>query len=118
MLFFYIILIDVPDVPEKPEPSSLTETSVTLTWTPPASDGGSQITGYIVEKKEDFMTRWVNATRDAIHKTALTLNDLKEGSEYTFRVIAENKAGQSKPSEPCRPFKAKKPYGKNNTFVL
>ena len=104
---------EIPSAPGRPEPSDVTETSVTLTWTPPSSDGGSPITGYVLEKKEDFMTRWVRVTRDSTRQTTLTLNDLKEGSEYSFRVIAENKAGQSQPSEPCRPVKAKKPYGKS-----
>ncbi len=40
------------------------------------------------------------------------LQDLVETNEYTFRVIAENAAGQSKPSETLGPIIAKDPFDK------
>jgi len=39
-----------------------------------------------------------------------TLKDLVEGTEYEFRVIAENDAGQSKPSETSGIVVAKDPF--------
>ena len=49
-------------------------------------------------------------TKKAITKCELTLNDLIEGSDNEFRVLAENKAGVSKPSETTGRFKAKDPF--------
>ena len=43
--------------------------------------------------------------------TEFTVTKLREGSKYTFRVSAENKAGQGKPSEPSATIIPKKPYG-------
>ena len=108
--FPFCLFTDVPDAPGKPAPSDLSPTSVTLTWTPPSSDGGSPITGYTVEMKDKFSTRWTKATRELISETTVVLPDLKEKEEYQFRVIAENKAGQSKPS-PELQVTAKYPFG-------
>ena len=42
-----------------------------------------------------------------------TVTDLAEGNEYEFRVIAENAAGMSKPSQPTSPIKAVDPYSES-----
>lgn len=41
----------------------------------------------------------------------LTAEELVEGSEYEFRVIACNKVGQSEPSAPSRMIVARNPFG-------
>jgi hypothetical protein len=46
-------------------------------------------------------------TDDFISECEYEVKDLIENQEYEFRIIAENKQGQSLPSEPCRTFKAK-----------
>lgn len=38
------------------------------------------------------------------------MKGLVEGSDYEFRVIAVNEAGESKPSDSCTKFTAKNPY--------
>ena len=43
--------------------------------------------------------------------TQIISEELVEGSEYEFRVIACNKVGQSEPSPPSRMIVAKNPYG-------
>ena len=83
---------------------------MTLSWTPPDSDGGAPITKYILEKKEAFSSRWSEVTK--VTSTEFKVTGLKEGSEYQFRVSAENKAGVGKPSEPSESKVAKLPYGK------
>lgn len=108
---------DVPDAPKKLQPSEITHSSVTLTWEPPESDGGSVITGYAVERKSPASPRWTRVNKSPIRDTVYTVMDLVEGNEYEFRVLAENAAGFSKPSEPTLPIKAVDPYSKGESFM-
>lgn len=62
--------------------------AVELTWSPPAFDGGDDITGYVVAV----------ATKDAVAQysaddTRLALAGLVNGTSYTIRVAALNAAG-------------------------
>ena len=84
-----------------------------LEWTRPESDGGSPLTGYIIQKKEKGSPYWTNAVHVPPNQTNATVPDLTEGQEYEFRVIAQNAAGQSEPSEPSDLITAKSRYCKN-----
>ena len=90
---------------------------MTLTWTPPDSDGGSPITSYVIEKKDKFSLRWSPLTDTGDTDLTYTVTGLTEGSEYEFRVLAKNKAGVGKPSDSTGYILAKPPYGKR-CFVL
>ncbi|WP_440960102.1 S-layer homology domain-containing protein [Paenibacillus nitricinens] len=59
-----------------------------ITFTPPANDGGSEITGYIVTAIPGGLT--VTGTG-----SPLTISGLTNGTSYTFTVQAINKAGFS-----------------------
>lgn len=91
---------DVADAPSKPEVKDWSNDHVDLEWKTPTSDGGSPITGYIIQKKEKGNPYWTNAAQVPAGKNTATVPDLTEGQEYEFRIIAVNKAGQSEPSEP------------------
>jgi len=39
------------DAPDQPKVEKVTKDSVTLSWKKPLNDGGSKITGYIIEKR-------------------------------------------------------------------
>lgn len=95
---------DVPGRPDAPSIKELTADSATVAYKAPASDGGSPITGYIVEMKSKLDSKWKVAGKD-IKETEFVVDGLKEGTEYEFRVTAENKAGQSQPSLPSKPVK-------------
>lgn len=49
----------VPLAPGKPSASSTSTNSITLTWTAPSSDGGSEITNYIVERQDVSSMHWI-----------------------------------------------------------
>ncbi len=102
---------DKPDAPEHPSISNITASSMTLNWSPPLSDGGSPVTGYLIEKKDRFSSRWSRVNDYSTQDVEFIVSGLKQGSEYEFRVAAENKAGVGKPSKSTGYKVAKPPYG-------
>lgn len=85
-----------------------------LKWQPPLRDGGSPITGYIVEKREKGSPRWVKAAEVKGPDCKARAEDLDEGTEYEFRVIALNDAGPSEPSQPSKSVTPKPRKSKRN----
>ncbi|XP_015183294.1 PREDICTED: twitchin isoform X5 [Polistes dominula] len=100
----------VPSPPGAPEPVDWSANQVDLTWKEPVSDGGSPITGYIIEKKDKYSTMWEKALETETPVTQALVHGLIEGNDYLFRVIAVNKAGQSEPGETSKTFTAKPRY--------
>ena len=105
---------DEPDAPGRPKITDWDKDHVDLTWPAPENDGGSPITGYIVQKKEKGSPYWINAVHVPSGQTKATAPDLTEGQEYEFRVIAVNAAGQSEPSEASDAVIAKTRFRKNS----
>jgi hypothetical protein len=97
----------VPSPPGAPEPIDWTANQVDLKWKEPVSDGGTPITGYIIEKKDKYSTMWEKALETDVPICSSLITGLIEGNEYQFRVIAVNKAGQSEPGETSKTFVAK-----------
>ena len=89
---------------------------MTLTWEAPEEDGGTPITGYIIERRQTSSARWMTVTKEAVTELTHTVEDLIEDNEYEFRISAVNKVGQGPPSSPTAPAKAKDPWGKIYTF--
>ena len=64
-----------------------------LAWTPPAYDGGADITGYLVEARPDNGS-WIVVTPDSrTPHPAWTHMGLKPGTRWLYRVLALNEAG-------------------------
>ncbi|TLY00543.1 MAG: fibronectin type III domain-containing protein [Thaumarchaeota archaeon] len=71
-----------------------------LTWTPPASDGGSPIIGYQIERSIDRGTNWtVIAANTGSTATTYSSTGLSPLTTYTYRVTAINSVGMSNPSD-------------------
>ena len=65
-----------------------------LAWTAPASDGGSELTGYEVRRKAGSAAFGDWADTGSATTTALTVAGLANGTAYTFEVRAVNAAGE------------------------
>ncbi|XP_072021853.1 twitchin-like isoform X7 [Amphiura filiformis] len=100
---------DAPSAPEAPEAKETDRNAITLGWRPPADDGGSPITGYIVEKREEGTSKWIPVTRTPVRETQCVAPRLVEGNAYEFQVKAVNAAGESKPSETSEAITAQPP---------
>ncbi|KMR05376.1 myosin light chain smooth muscle [Lasius niger] len=94
---FLVTVTDRPAAPGKVAVSMTLGRSVTLSWKEPEDDGGCKIGTYIVEYYRIGWEVWLKATTS--RSTSATLTELIEGSEYKFRVKAENPYGVSDPSE-------------------
>jgi hypothetical protein len=101
-IHLHLVLKTVPDAPTGVTPSA-GDSQATLSWTAPASNGGSAITGYDV-------TRYVGGTAQGVTSvgavTQATVTGLSNGTTYTFRVAAKNAIGtgpQSAESTPVTP---------------
>lgn len=105
----------VPEAPEMPTVREVYATNALVLWNRPR-DGGKPITNYILEKKETTAKRWSRATREPLYPaTQYRVQDLVEGCEYEFRVMAENELGTGDPSLPSKPILAKDPIGQCDT---
>ena len=95
----------VPDAPQSLNVSPDDTGTLDVSWEAPASDGGSDITGYKVQWKsgsEDYdgsagSTRQAEIT-DPASRTH-TITGLTDGVEYAVRVIAVNDVGDGPPSD-------------------
>lgn len=93
--FVNIVVLDRPTPPVGPvEMCDVTEDSVSLKWLPPAYDGGSPITNYIVLKRETTTANWMEVS-SAVARCTIKIMKLITGVEYQFRIRAENRFGIS-----------------------
>uniref|UniRef100_A0A8C0VQR2 Titin n=1 Tax=Cyanistes caeruleus TaxID=156563 RepID=A0A8C0VQR2_CYACU len=89
--------VKVLDTPGPPGPITFKDSCV-LTWKEPEDDGGSDITNYIVEKRESGTTAW-QLVNSSVKRTQIKVSHLTKYQEYSFRVSSENRFGVSKPVE-------------------
>ena len=107
-----MLAVDKPGKTGVPEVKSTQRNEVELTWTAPADDGGSPITNYVVEYREETAFHWLRATEGAdVLGTRHAVRGLADDSAYKFRVAAQNRAGLGPFSECVVPVKATEPVG-------
>ena len=82
-----------------------------MAWDKPESDGGSPITGYIVERRDIKRETWVKVDEVKATDLSLKVTKLVEGNQYLFRVKAVNAVGESEPTATEEPTTAKLPFG-------
>ena len=108
---------DVPEAPRNLRVSPGESGELVVSWEAPAGDGGSEVTGYRVQWKsgsQDYDGAPESTRQAAVtgpDSLTYTISDLKDGTEYTVRVIAANDDGDGAPSEEAKitPRPAPKP---------
>ena len=90
-----------PDPPGAPDVSPHESGSLAVSWTAPASDGGSAITGYKVQWKEaaDSWDTPADVSEAATTGASHTITGLTDGTAYAVRVLAINDIGEGLPSD-------------------
>ncbi len=83
----------VPSVPWEVRSNTTTQSSATLAWRAPASDGGLPITDYAVQYREVPGGQWAAFGDGESPDTSATVTGLSAGTGYVFRVAAANSAG-------------------------
>lgn len=68
-----------------------------LNWDDPVDDGGSDLTGFLVERRSPNSQAWRQPVETTSSKCECM--GIVEGQEYIFRVIAKNKYGLGTPVE-------------------
>lgn len=92
-----IQISDRPDPPRFPMVENIGSDSLSLSWKSPVWDGGSNITNYLVEKREHPMSSWIRVGNTRF--TSIAVTGLAPGHQYDFRIYAENVYGRSDSSE-------------------
>ena len=106
------------------------DASITVSWSVPASDGGSPITGYVLEQtafdaKTKVWSAWASTTVGAT-ATSVAKSGLVNGNTYRYRLVTKTKLGSSTYSNVAEASPAGKPLAplkpkvttKKGTFIL
>lgn len=109
-------VIGRPGAPDGPMVfEEIQASSVKVTWKAPTDDGGAEILGYIVERREATRNAWYTID-SRVTDTQLVVKGLKEGTEYHFKVTAENSFGVSASLKSEQPLVPKTPLCKYSSW--
>lgn len=96
----FLLLPDTPAPPSMPRITDTTKHSISMTWSRPMYDGGSDVSGYVVEILEEGSEQWYRATTKALKTNEYVAAGLAANKKYRFRVAAVNSKGTGEFSEP------------------
>lgn len=85
----------VPGIPSLTVEYNAGKKGFDYTVTAPESDGGSEITGYSLEYQKQGGTDWTKVALNPDSLTGTVTDGIEVGSNYLFRVNAENAVGSS-----------------------
>ena len=108
-----------PGQPENMRIGEVTKSSIEILWSEPLNNGGAPIITYVVEKRSSKQIKWTPCDYDErTNKCHFTIEQLREGYEYEFRVAAKNKAGVGDFTQPTQPVIAKDKVLGNKPVIL
>lgn len=106
-----VVVLDKPTPPKGPlAVEEVRSDHVKVKWKKPEDDGGTDITGYVLEKMDMDTGRWIPAGEVGPDDDSFTFKGLTPKKKYKFRVKAKNKEGESDPLETSDTILAKNPY--------
>lgn len=115
ILINFLCVKDVPGPVVDLKTVHVSKKMISLTWSDPIDNGGSDIMGYVVERKDAKMHIYRQPLETASCKCDIV--GLLDGEEYMFRVVARNKFGLGVPVE-LGPVLAVDPKGKTSSTDL
>ncbi|OTF76669.1 hypothetical protein BLA29_001005, partial [Euroglyphus maynei] len=102
-------VVGKPSKPNGPlQVDDIRKDGCSLKWNKPDDDGGEPLEGYLVEKLDPDTGSWIPVGKTLIPE--INVHNLMPGKQYSFRVKAVNKEGESEPLETLSPIIAKDPY--------
>lgn len=108
MFLTHCVSSDVPGAVVDLKTVLVTKKNIVLTWSDPLDNGGSDIIGYEVLRKDSKMKLFRQPIETASCKC--DIQGLLAGEEYDFRVVARNKFGDGAPAD-LGPILAEDPKG-------
>ena len=98
------------------ELTGVTENTVSLKWVEPEDDGGSPLTGYILERREATRKKWGNGMET--EEMEYTITGLTENKPYYVRVAAKNDIGTGPFAEYPETITPKCPHGEILAYYM
>ena len=89
----------VPSPPQNLTATTLSPTTIRLTWQTPISTGGSPITGYRIETSANRSTGWITIEANTGLTNSYTDSNRDPGTTRYYRVAAINDEGRSRYSD-------------------
>jgi titin len=108
--FFFLA---VPSAPIGPISTLMvTKDSITISWGPCKDDGGAELVGYVIERRDATRNTWQRVGYNDPSTFTCTATGLVENSAYHFRIMTENPVGMSPPLTTVDPIVAKSLYSR------
>ena len=103
---------DTPEAPRSFELAEVSRAGIVLQWDVPRHDGGSPVSGYVVERAQAYSNRFLRLAH-LLSASETTYRDVNvhDGYEYEYRVCAENEAGEGPFSKVIGPIAARDRFG-------
>ncbi|CAG9530817.1 unnamed protein product, partial [Cercopithifilaria johnstoni] len=106
---FFVNIKDVPGPPKNGHITDIGSSCARVHWEAPNDDGGSAITGYIVEKREESRRAFHRVAQVSSEEMDYYIDDLKMNTSYTIRIAAMNNYGVGEYLE-CASFQTSLPF--------
>ena len=98
-----VLVCEVPSVPMDLQIVDVTKSTISLRWEKPLHEGGSRLTGYIIEACKVGSDRWSAVATVKSSVSQHTVQSLTENDQYLFRIRATNSRGMSEPMDIITP---------------